>query len=192
MSTAGKVLTVLILLVTVVWVVMLSAVTQLNVNWQDKITAQQKSLDQATADFEKARADGLSLTEQARSKQDESVREVRLRLDKIMRTETRLSSTIEDLTRIKAQVNDAVSSVEIAKANLATREAEKIKDQETLAKTRDEIAKAQALNADLKGQLDQLQGDFKRLLAENAAKLERASKEGAARPASSIRTPPSS
>ena len=43
MSTAGKVLTVLILLVMVGWIIMLSAVTQLNVNWAQKVAAQQKS-----------------------------------------------------------------------------------------------------------------------------------------------------
>jgi chromosome segregation ATPase len=192
MSTAGKVLTVLILLVTVVWLVMMSAVTQLNVNWQQKIAAQQKSIDQATAAFEKARADTLSLTEQARVKQNETDLEVRARLVRIASAERRRSSVTEDLTRLKAQVADSQSSAETAKGNLATREAEIIANQEALAKKRDEIAKAQAVNADLKSQLAQLQDDFKQILAKNAAELAKAAKAGTAKPASSGRAAPSS
>jgi chromosome segregation ATPase len=192
MSTAGKVLTVLILLVMLGWIVMMSAVTQLNVNWEEKIAAQQKTLDQATEDFTKARDDSYRITEQARSKQDETERELRLKLSKIAGAEARQSSYVEDLSRTKAEVADALSAVEVAKANLATREAEKIKNQENLAKLRDQIAQFKASNADLKSQLGQLQEDFKRLLAENAAKLDKAAKEGAARPASSVRESPSS
>jgi hypothetical protein len=192
MSTAGKVLTVLILLVTVIWLVMMSAVTQLNVNWQAKIGAQQTDLDRVTLELTKAKDSTLSLTEQARAKQDQTDRELRVRLSMIAAAERRQSSKIEDLTRIKAQVADSLGAAETAKANLATREAEKIKNQEDLAKKRDEIAKAQAVNADLKAQLAQLQQDFKRLLAENVAKLDKAAKQSTAKPASNVRESPSS
>jgi chromosome segregation ATPase len=191
MSTAGKVLTVLILLVTVVWLVMMSAVTQLNVNWQEKIAAQQKSIDKATEDFEKARADTFRLTEEARVKQDETDREVRLRLVRIASAERRQSSITEDSTRLKAQVADSQSSAETAKGNLATREAELIANQEALAKKRDEIAKFHAENAEKKAQLAQLQEEFKQTLAKNAAELAKAAKAGTAKPASAVRSPSS-
>jgi hypothetical protein len=192
MSTAGKVLTVLILLVTVVWLVMMSAVSQLNQNWGEKVIAQQKSLDDATDAFAKAKEAGLNLTEQARVKQNETDLEGRLRDVKITTAFRLRSSRIEDLSRLKAQVADAQKAVETAKTNQATREAEKIANQESLAKKREEITKAQALNADLKTQLSQLQDDFKRLLAENAAKLDKAAKAGTTKPASSVRPSPSS
>jgi Na+-transporting methylmalonyl-CoA/oxaloacetate decarboxylase gamma subunit len=192
MSTAGKVLTVLILLVTVVWLVMMSAVTQLNVNWQEKITAQQKSLDQATDDYTRTRAEGLKKIDQARIFQDETLRVVRSKEMRIEAAKALLSSRTEHLTRLKAQLNDSQSSAEVAKANLATREAEKIANQEAEAKIRAEIDKLKTLNTELRTQLAQLQDDFKRLLAENAAELDKISKAGAARPASSVRTSPSS
>ncbi len=192
MSTAGKVLTVLMLLVTVVWLVMMSAVTQLNVNWQEKIATQQKSLDQATEALAKATADGLRLTEEARAKQDETDLEVRLRLVRISSRERRLSSTLEDLTRTKAQVADAQGSAATAQANLATREAEIIANTENLAKKRAEIANAQTQNAELKAQLAQLQDDFKQILARNAAELDKAAKARTIKPASSVRPVPSS
>ncbi len=192
MSTAGKVLTVLILLVTVVWLVMMSAVTQLNVNWQEKIIAQQKSLDQATDELAKAKVDGLNKIEEARAKQDETDRDLRVLLVRINAAERLRSSRIEDLSRLKAQVTDAQKGAETAKTNQATREAEKLANEESLAKKREEIAKAQALNADLKSQLAQLQDDFKKLLSENAARLAKAAKAGTGVPASSVRESPSS
>lgn len=192
MSTAGKVLTVLVLLVTVGWIVMLSAVEQLNENWEKKIEAQQQSIDQATEELAKAKDQVLSVTELARVKQDETGREKRVLEVQITAAERERSSKIEDLSRVKAQLNDALKADETSKANLGLREAEKIANQEGLAKKRDEVAKAKAVNADLRTQLAQLQVEFKRILAENAARLAEAAKAGTAIPASTGRPSPSS
>ena len=193
MSTAGKVLTVLILLVTVAWIVMMSAVAQLNVNWQDKIAKQQAEFERITEESAKAKADHLAFTERARAEQDATDRDLRVHLERIIEAEGRQSSKVEDLTRLKAQVADYQAAVERANTNLATREAEKVKNQDDLAKKRDEIAKAQAVNADLRARLAQLQDEFKRLLAENTAGVNKAnSKAPTAKPASSRRVSPSS
>ncbi len=188
MSTAGKVLTVLILLVMVSWIVMMSGVSQLNANYGQKIQREQAELEKVTADAAKANADYLDVTEKARLEQDLTEREVRDKLAEISRRERRLSSTQEDLTRLKFQLADCEIAATKAKTNLDHREAEKVKDEELLAKKRDEIAKLQALNAEYKTQLAQLQDDFKKLLAENAAKI----KVPVVRPASTIRESPSS
>ena len=192
MSTAGKVLTVLILLMTVAWIVMMSAVAQLNVNWQAKLTTQKTEFDRVTDEAEKAKAAYLGFTEQARAEQDATDRDLRVRLAQVASAEARQSSKVEDLTRLKIQLADYLAAVEKAKTNLATREAEKAKDLDDLAKKRDEIAKAQGTNAELRAELAQLQDEFKRLLADNAAKVAEASKAPAAKPASSRRVSPSS
>jgi len=192
MSTAGKVLTVLILLVMVVWIVMMSGVSQLNYNYAQKVDTQQKELDKLAADAAKANSDILRLTEQARLEQDATDRDLRLSLTRIAAAERRQSSTIEDLTRLKNQVADYLAAVETAKTNLATREAEKAKGEEDLAKKRDEIAKHQATNAELRTQLAQLQDEFKRLLAENTAAVAKASEKATAKPASNRRESPAS
>jgi predicted nucleic acid-binding Zn-ribbon protein len=189
MSTAGKVLTVLILLVMVVWLVMMSAVTQLNVNYGQKVNAQQKELDKLAEDVTKANNRITTLTEQARLEQDATERDLRGLLSRIAAAERRQSSTIEDLTRIKIQVADYLVAVEKANTNLATREAEKAKLLDDKAKKLDEIAKSQARNAELRTQLAQLQEEFKRILTENTQAVHKAP---TAKPASSIRTPPSS
>lgn len=192
MSTAGKVLTVLILIVMIPWLIMMSAVRQLNVNYEEKIAAQQKTLDKLADDVAKATTGAQTLTEQARALQDSTDLELREILGRIAAAERRQSSTTEDLTRIKAQVADITAAAETSKKNLAIREAEKAKGEEDLAKKKDEIAKAQARNADLRGELAQLQDEFKRLLADNAAKAADAAKKSPAKPASSRRESPAS
>jgi chromosome segregation ATPase len=193
MSTAGKVLTVLILLVMVVWLVMMSAVSQLNLNYAEKVKKQQDQLDKLIVDAAKVTDDFHKLTAATRLQQDTTDRDVRVLLGKIAGIERRKSSTIEDLSRVNAQLTDYLAAVEKAKTNLATREAEKAKGEDDLAKKRDEIAKAQAVNADLRAQLAQLQDEFKRLLAENTAAVNKAKeKVPAAKPASNRRGSPAS
>jgi chromosome segregation ATPase len=195
MSTAGKVLTVLIMLVMVVWLVVMSAVTQLNVNWEEKIGKQQTQLDKLQKDAETAAADFLSLTEQARLKQDETDRNLREILGRIATAERRQSDVVEKLTRVKTELAEYLAAVEQANTNKATREAEFAQGEADLAKKKDEIAKAKGLNSDLRDQLAKLQEEFKRLLAENAAQVEKAAREGGggvSRPTSSRRTPPAS
>lgn len=192
MSTAGKVLTVLILLVSVAWIVMMSAVTQLNVNWEEKIAKQVTEFERVTAEAEKAKGDYLAFTERARAEQDATDRDLRVRLTQVASAESRQSFHAEYKTRLKAQVDDYVAAVEKAKTNLATREAEKAKALDDLARKRDEIAQAQGTNAQLRAELAQLQDEFKKILAENVAKVDQAGKAPAAKPASSRRESPAS
>ncbi len=193
MSTAGKVLTVLILLVMVAWLAILSGVTQLNVNWQQKIAQQDQQLHKLQVDADKASSDILRLTEAARLEQDATDRDLRVVLGQIAAAERRQSATRESLSRLKLQVADYLAAVERAQQNLTTREAEKVKADEDLSKKRDEVAKAQALNADLRAEVAKLQIEFKRLLADNAAKANQALKDApAAKPASSRRGSPAS
>ncbi len=193
MSTAGKVLTVLILLVMVTWIVMLSAVTQLNVNWQQKIAAQDKQFEKATEDLAKASRSYINLTESTRVEQankDRDLREIGVR---IAAAEAGQSATIESLSRLKYQVAGYQAAVKRAETNNATRKAEKAKATEDLAQKRDLITKAQATNAELRDQLAKLQDEFKQLLADNKTLIDKAAQgRPAPRPASSGRPSPSS
>jgi hypothetical protein len=188
MSTAGKVLTVLIMLVMVAWLVMMSAVTQLNVSYGQKIKNQETDLEKVTADALKTTTDYLDVTEKARREQDLTEREVRIKLGEIAIAERRRSTKTEDLTRVKTQLADYEIAAVKAKANLDNREAEKIKDEELLAKKREEIDKLKAVNAEYKAQLAQLQEEFKKILAENAAKV----KTPGSKPVQGINEGPSS
>lgn len=193
MSTAGKVLTVLILLAMVGWIVMLSAVTQLNVNWQTKIATAETSLTQAQDQIAKSKAATLDLTMRTKAEQTNRARDLREIQGRIAAAEGRLSLKTEDLTRLQFQVTDYQAAVERAKVNSATRLAEKTKALEGLAAKRVEIAQKQDENAKLRDQLSKLQTDFQRLLSSNAKQVRSSSGDRpAARPASDRRPPPAS
>lgn len=192
MSTAGKVLTVLILLVMCVWLVIISGVSKLNATYGQKINAQQKQLDKLAIDVAKVNNDIQSITEQARVEQDATGRDDRLLQIKIDSAERRKSIKIEFLTRLKAEVADYLVAVERATKNLTTREAEKAKGIDDVAKKKDEVAKAQGRNAELRTELAQLQEDFKRLLAGNSESIDKARQKSPAKPASNVRVSPSS
>ncbi len=168
MSTAGKVLTVLNLLVMVAWLIMLSAVTQLNVNWHQRIAKQEADLQTAKDRIAQNTTAVLDLTEQTRADQSAKDRDLREVQGRIIAAEARQSAKTEDLTRIQFQLAEDNAAVQRANTNLTTRQAEKAKAEENLAAKRVEIAQRQDENARLRDQLAKLQADFKRLLANNS------------------------
>ena len=174
MSTAGKVLTVLILMVMVAWIIMSSAVTQLNVNWQQKIATQVKQYDDTTAKIVQLTADAVTVTELARAEQANKDRDLREVQGRTAAIEARRSAKIEDLSRIRIQLADYEEAVKKAEINLATRKAEKVKTKEKLATTLNEVSKKQDENSQLRDQLAKLQNDFIRLLTNNAKSVNRA------------------
>ena len=192
MSTAGKVLTVLILLAMVAGMVMLSAVTQLNVNWSQKVARQEADITTAKDQATKSNADALDLTERTRSEQARKDLDLGEVQGRIAAAEARLSSRIEDQTRIQYQLADYLAAVGKAETNLATRKTEKAKAEEDLAAKRVEIAKIQDDNSKLRDLLARLQDDFKRLLANNTKQANRAADRPAAQPASDRRPSPAS
>ena len=186
MSTAGKVLTVLILLVMIGWTVVLASITQLNMNWHEQIAKQEKTLTETTDRVESANKSVIDLTEAIRIEQTNRARDLRDVEDRIIAAERRQSTNKEHLTAVQSQLAAYLAAVEKAQANNATREAEKVKVTDDLAKKRDEIAKTQAVNSDLRDQLGKLQDEFKQILADNARKANDAGQgRPAPRPASS-------
>lgn len=192
MSTAGKVLTILILLVMVGWIVMLSAVTQLNINWQAKIARQdsdiknsETKLAQATINYRNANQ--ATLVEQAA--QDRDLRDVRARIAAL---ENRLSVKTEELSRTQIQVADYETAASRAVTHKGHREAELTKAQADLTGKRTEIAQRQEDNARLRDQLARLQDDFKRLLSSNMRQANRNSDRPSPQPTSDRRPSPSS
>ena len=118
MSTAGKVLTVLILLVMLGWVVMISAVTQLNVNWQERIAKQDKEFAAAEAALAKANQQITDFTESARVEQVNTDRDFREIQSRIFAAERRQTVTSEFLLSLKLQVADYMVAAQRAQTNL--------------------------------------------------------------------------
>ena len=175
MSTAGKVLTVLILLVMVGWIVMLSAVTQLNVNWHTRIAKQEADIVTFEARATAARVKTLAVVEQTRAEQASKDRDLRQLQEQVGAREAQQSMRTENLTRIQFQLAEYQIATQKAELNLTTRDAELAKARQDLAAKRVESAKRQDENVQLRDQLAKLQDDFKRLLTNNAKTVDKIS-----------------
>jgi len=179
MSTAGKVLVVLVMLVMAGWVVLISAVTQLNENYGEMVAQNDKKLEALSEDVAKTTRDIAAMIEKANREQADMVRDLREVQTRIVAFERHQSAAIENLTRLKFQVASYESALETAKKALETRVAEENQANETLANKKSEIEKAKTVNADLRDQLAKLQDEFKQILSENKSELS-APKSGAA------------
>ena len=192
MSTAGKVLTVLNLLAMAGWLVMMSAVTQLNVNWQTRIIQTQTSLDDAEKRATESKALALDLTARTLAEQASKDRDLRELQGRIAAADGRLSIKTEQMTRAQYQLADYRAAVDRAGVHLNNRKAEKAKAEQDLAAKRVEISQRQDENAQLRDQLAKLQIDFKRILSDNNKQLARRENRPASLPASDRRPAPSS
>ncbi|WP_435017799.1 hypothetical protein TA3x_005419 [Tundrisphaera sp. TA3] len=168
MSTAGKVLVVLVMLMMAGWMVLLSAVTQLNKNHGEAVAKNQKQLDDVTAEVAKVTQDITTTINKAHLLQADTVRDLREIQGRITAAERHQSATNASLARLKFQVANYESALATAKAALETRIAEETQANEIKAAKLAEIEQAKARNADLREQLARLQSEFKQLLAENA------------------------
>ena len=193
MSTAGKVLTVLNLLVMVAFLIFLSAVTQLNINWHQRIAKQEADLATAKTQITEKGTQIVDLTDAARSEQASKDRDLGEVQGRIVAAEARQSTRIEDLTRTQFQLAESNAAVQRAETNLATRKAERAKAEADLAAKKVQIAQQQDENARLRDQLAKLQDDFKRLLSTNSKQVNSLGADRPeSKPASDLRPVPSS
>ena len=192
MSTAGKVLTVLNLLAMAGWLVMMSAATQLNINWQKRIIETQTSLDDAEKRATDFKTQALDLTTRTMAEQTSKDRDLRELQGRIATADGGLSIKTEQLTRAQYQLADYRAAVDRAGVHLNNRKAEKAKTEQDLAAKRVEIGRRQDENATLRDQLAKLQTDFKRALTENTKRLDNREDRPVSRPASNRRLAPSS
>jgi chromosome segregation ATPase len=167
MSTAGKVLVVLVLLVAPVWIVMVSTVAQLNKNAGAQLAGLEKNvatLESDVASMTKnivSLKDQIALEQQAMNQQLVATRAHQADLQKAR------SEWIEIASREAYQVAAMQEAAKRAEATRDLRAAEKV--QETAAKqaAEAEVEKLQQEHAQLTEQLDKLRGDFKATVDEN-------------------------
>ena len=167
MSTAGKVLVVLVLLVAPVWIVMVSAVAELNKNagkqledLKKQVATLENDLSTMKRDIVKLK-DGIALEQEAMNLKLAATRARQADLQKAR------SDGREMASREKNQVADMQHAAKRAEATRELRAAEK--KQETAAKgvVEAEVEKLKQEHAQLTEQLDKLRDEFKTTVDEN-------------------------
>ena len=169
MSTGGKVLVVLVTLLTIVWFGLMSMVARLNSNYGNAVIAGDKSLEDLRTKLKNS-------TEELR-KAENDVEDTHLVTDNdrtILRLEYNdqvkaLAETQESLLRLEGLLDNLEIGRVDTENNIATRKKEVASDQKKLAATIAEVEKEKKNNSDLLAQLTLLRQKFQQMSVANRA-----------------------
>ncbi len=167
MSTAGKVLVVLVLLVAPVWIVMVSTVAELNKNAGAQLAGLEKNVETLETEVATLKKNVVSLKDQIALEQEAMNQQLAATRAQQSDLQHARSEWIEIASRERFQVAAMQEAAKRAEATRDLRAAEKV--QETAAKqaAEAEVEKLQQEHAQLTEQLDKLRGEFKATLDGN-------------------------
>ena len=183
MSTAGKVLVVLVTLSLMAWIVLFSAVAQFNTNWGMKLAKQDKDIEKLRADLDAA------VTKVSKNQVATSAIQAKAQKDMIVLrgsladAEKVLSESIETNSRYQIDLQTVEAHAKAAQAALDRREREKVEATRQLADIRAVVKQFQGENDALLGRFSKLQKDFLDTMAANR-KLAKEAAKGSIRSAS--------
>lgn len=169
MSTGGKVLVVLVTLLTTVWFGLMSMVARLNSNYGNAVIAVEKSLEDLRTK--------LKETTEALRKSENDVENTHLITDNdrtILRLEYNdqvkaLAETQESLLRLEGLLDTLEIARTETEKNIGVRKKEVALDQTKLAATIAEVEKEKSNNSDLLAQLTILRQKFQQMSVANRA-----------------------
>ena len=176
MSTAGKVLVVLVLLVAPIWIVLFSAYAEYTKSGTQALAVQKALLvKETTAAKANERAVALAKDEIGLEQRamDEQLAVLRSRQAGAERARTELA---EVETRVKLQVAGIEAAAKNATLTRDERKAEQAAVREALAATRARVEKLQEEHAELTAQLDKLREEFKQTVESNRTLVNRLAK----------------
>jgi chromosome segregation ATPase len=159
MSTAGKVLSVLILLSSLVWMILTAGVTQLNRNGNDALKKLTERVDQLQADPKisqkvVATKDAITVLQEH---MDMELAMLRARQNDVQR----LSSNVaEVLSRVKYELEVVQKIVQDAEIARSERTTEKEVEQKALEAARNEVSALKSKDAELRARLHELREQF--------------------------------
>jgi chromosome segregation ATPase len=171
MSTAGKVLVVLVLLTSVAWIVMASGVAQLNTNGNTRLHDLAEQIEKLQTGFKQTHDEIVSLRDQTSSIQEDVDRQIAVLRARQSDVERARSQIQESLSRVQYQLATVKETIEKANTTLKDRIAEQASDQQTLAQAKSEVENLKAKNGELLSQLSTLRNSFESVYHSNVESL---------------------
>jgi chromosome segregation ATPase len=171
MSTAGKVLIVLIMLGTVVWMALTSGVAQLNRNHSKVLHDLEVQYEDLGNQLDQTRTDVSALRDEIGSTQEKSDVELTVLREKVAELEKHRSQIVESLTRWQFQVATLGETLKGARDTLAHRNEEQKAEEKALADTKAEVQTLMAESSQLMDRLKNLRGTFQSTYGANRAML---------------------
>jgi len=169
MSTAGKVLVVLIMLTSLVWMVLLAGVTQLNRNGNQALIELNNKVEKLTDDVQATRVKIVEIKDQTgvlQGQMDKELTVIRSRQHDV----ERISSNIKEiLARVQYQLATLGETVKNAEAAAKQRADEKVAEQKALEEAKADVQVLKGSNQELTDRLTGLRNEFKATLKTNAS-----------------------
>ncbi|MCA1684620.1 MAG: hypothetical protein LC745_01265 [Planctomycetia bacterium] len=194
MSTAGKVLAVLVMLMAVVWVFLTAAATQLNRNGASAVEGLKKDVEKLEADVTAAEHDIRKTKDEWDQDQVTTQKRLTVLAARQSDVEKDRSRSQETLTRVTFQLAQEEANVKASEGRLAQNIADKKSETEALASARADVERLKAERAEMVARLNELRGRFKSVLSENRSLVQRLQKKAgvpASRPATAPGRPAS-
>ncbi len=171
MSTAGKVLVVLFLLASLVWVLLTAGVDQLNRNGNQALIVLTEKVAKLEDDVKKTQDDIVLVKDQTHVYQQTMDRElavINARQNDVQRV---ASLVAEKLSSIRYELATVQQTVQTADQDKTERTAELVADQKALDAARAEVKSLKATDEQLRARLAILRDEFKKTLNANVSAL---------------------
>jgi hypothetical protein len=173
MSTAGKVLSVLILVASLVWLILAAGVDQLDRNANKALIDLREKVIKLQDDIKNTQGLVSKTKDQTTVMQEEMDRGLAVvfaRQNDVQRNESTIRELLSRVQYELATVQHMVQSAEKAKTERA---AEKVQEQSDLDKVTAEVATLKAKDTELRAKLQSLRDEFKKTYALNSKTLEK-------------------
>lgn len=171
MSTLGKVLAGLVLVMFFVWAFLAAVNAEKNRNWETAIQALEKQVAQLEDEVKTVNADIVKTRDEVNRVQVSLGHELAIGRAKRAAAEELRSAALADLLRLKNLQATSEATQKNAESDRDLRVAELKAETEELAKKRDEVKNLQAVNKEQMDTLTKLQEQFIALQKANKAKL---------------------
>jgi peptidoglycan hydrolase CwlO-like protein len=160
MSTAGKVLIVLVMLVTLVWVVLAAGVSRLNTNANTQLYQLTQKVEELQGKVKDAQSEVASLVTQTTQTQEKVDREFGLLRAKQADLERARSQISDTLSSVKYELELVQATVKGAQTDLEHRNIEQQEETARLGANRTQVAALMADCSQLRDRLSSLRKDF--------------------------------
>jgi chromosome segregation ATPase len=162
MSTAGKVLVVLVMLVSVVWMILAGGVAQLNRNGNEALQKLTADLQKVEEDLADAKREIVGLRDQTNSTLETIDREVFFLRARQSNLEAARSQISESLSRLRYQLATVEETIKTAQTSLENRNKEYQDEEKAIDELRTEVKSIKTANSQLMDRLQSLRQNFQK------------------------------
>lgn len=171
MSTAGKVLVVLIMLASIGWLVLTAGVTQLNRNGNQALLELSQRAAKLEEDVASARQEIAQVKDQTTVLQEKMDRDMAVISARQLDAQRMSSSIREILSRVQYELATVQHTVQEAEKGRTIRAQEKAQEEKELAQARANVESLKSTDHDLTQRLVSLRGQFTETYNTNKAKV---------------------